>query len=270
MTEDIEKSLKIIAARAGNLRPEVAVVLGSGLGGLADAADDRVVIAYSQLPGFPQGGIGGHAGRLVLGRIGGTDVALMQGRAHYYENGAPAVMKTAVRTLAALGCEAVVLTNAAGSTEPSVGPGSIMAITDHINFTGVSPLFGERDDARFVDLSAAYDPQLRRDIRAVAADIGVTLHEGVYMWFCGPHFETPAEIRAARILGADAVGMSTVPEVILARHAGMRVAALSIITNFAAGMSSSPLSHEQTMRNAALASRALEDTLRGFLTRYGE
>lgn len=259
--------MAVVAARAGGLKPRTGIILGSGLGGFADAVDDAVVIAYGELPGFPEPGVAGHAGWLVLGHIEGTPVAVMQGRAHYYESGAADVMKVPVRTLAGIGCDTLLVTNAAGSLNPQAGPGSVMLLSDHISFTGVSPLFGETGDERFVDLSEAYDADIRAAFHAVAKEQGIALRDGVYMWFCGPHFETPAEVRAAAILGADMVGMSTVPEVILARHAGLRVGALSIITNAAAGMSDTKLSHKQTMANAAKASDAVSRLLKGFLAK---
>jgi purine-nucleoside phosphorylase len=259
---------EVVRKRAGGLVPRVGVVLGSGLGPLADEVDDRVAIAYGDLPGFPAAGVAGHAGQLVLGHFGETPVALMQGRSHLYEHGRADGMKVPVRTLGELGCEALVLTNAAGSLDESIGPGSLLLIADHIGLTGVSPLFDEAGSDRFVDLVDAYSPRLRERLRATGARLGLELPEGVYVWFSGPQFETPAEIRAARMLGGTAVGMSTVPEVILARHAGMDVAALSLITNLAAGMSAERLSHEQTMRVAATAVDRAAELLRMFLSEY--
>jgi purine-nucleoside phosphorylase len=258
----------VITERADGLVPRVGVVLGSGLGPLADDVADRIEIPYADLPGFPTAGVAGHAGRLVLGRFGETHVALMQGRAHLYESGRPDGMTAAVRALREIGCEALVVTNAAGSVDPALGPGSLMLIEDHIGFTGVSPLFGEGGIDRFVDLGDAYSPRLRDRIRAVAGRLGIELHEGVYVWFSGPQFETPAEIRAARILGGTAVGMSTVPEVIVARHAGLEVLALSVITNLAAGLSHEQLSHEHTMRVAATAVETAGRLLRAFLEEH--
>jgi purine nucleotide phosphorylase len=258
----------VIGARAGGLVPRVGVVLGSGLGPLADDVADPVAVPYGELPGFPEAGVAGHAGRLVLGRVGETPVALMQGRAHLYEHGRADGMAVAVRTFAEIGCETLVLTNAAGSLDPELGPGSVMLISDHIGLTGVSPLFGEGGTERFVDMVDAYSPRLRARLLELAGRLGVALREGVYVWFSGPQFETPAEIRAARILGGTAVGMSTVPEVILARHAGLEVAALSVITNLAAGMSEERLSHEQTMRVAATAVDSAGRLLRAFLEEY--
>jgi len=268
VASDIETSSLVIAERAPDIRPRVGLILGSGLGPFADSIEDATVISYADLPGFPTPGVAGHAGQLVLGRVGGMEIAAMQGRAHYYETGSADAMKTPLRTLKNIGCETLIVTNAAGSLDTEAGPGSVMMLTDHISFTGVSPLFGEEGNDRFVDLKDAYDPALREQMVRAALDAGVTLHKGVYMWFCGPHFETPAEIHAAGILGATAVGMSTVPEVILARHAGMRVAALSIITNLAAGMSDVALSHDQTMTMAARAAGYVQTSLTQFLSDF--
>ncbi len=267
MSDRVEDAVAVVAGRAGGLKPSIGIILGSGLGSFADAVEDAVVISYGDLPGFPEPGVGGHAGRLVLGHVEGTSVAVMQGRAHYYENAAADAMKVPVRTLAGIGCGTLLVTNAAGSLNPEAGPGSVMMLTDHIGFTGVSPLFGETGDSRFVDLGDAYDRDIRAAFHSVAEKQGIALRDGVYMWFCGPHFETPAEIRAAAVLGADMVGMSTVPEIILARHAGLKVGALSIITNAAAGMSDIKLSHTQTMANAAKASDAVSRLLKGFLAK---
>ena len=244
----------LIASRAPGLRPGVAVILGSGLGAFADTVEAAAVIPYADLPGFPETTVSSHAGRLVLGHVGPTPVAVLQGRAHYYERGRADEMKGAIRAMAELGCETLLQTNAAGSLRLDMPPGSLMAITDHINFTGVNPLFGSAaGGGRFVDMVDAYDPVLTAELVAAARSVNVPCHEGVYIWFCGPSFETPAEIRAARILGADAVGMSTAPETILARHAGMKVVALSLMTNYAAGLVPGPLGHEQTIAVAKAA-----------------
>ncbi len=200
-----------IRRRAGAVAPRLGLVLGSGLGPVAEAVSDAVAIPYGEIPGFPQPSVQGHEGRLVLGHLGGLPVAVLQGRAHYYESGRADVMKTPIEVLAGLGCEMLVLTNAAGSLRRPVGPGSLMLISDHINFGGANPLFGVTDGSQFLDMSAAYDSALRRTMLDAAAGLGMTLATGVYMWFSGPSFETPAEIRAADRLGGDSVGMSTVP-----------------------------------------------------------
>lgn len=259
--------IEVIAARAPGFRPKVAVLLGSGLGPFADEVKAVATISYTELPGFPDTTVGSHAGQVVLGHVGPTPVAVLQGRGHYYERGRPDEMAVAIRTMAALGCETLLQTNAAGSLHTDMPPGALMAITDHINFTGVNPLFGV-NEGRFVDMADAYDPVLTEQLLAAAAVAGIACHKGVYIWFCGPSFETPAEIRASRILGADAVGMSTAPETIIARHAGMKVVALSLMTNYAAGMAPDKLGHELTMSVAKAASADVCRLLRAFLERY--
>ncbi len=251
MSGSFDVSARIIRERAQGLTPSVAMVLGSGLGAVADAVENAVTIPYSELPGFPVPTVQSHAGSLILGRLSGVSVAIMQGRTHYYENGLADAMKPPLSTLAALGCETVILTNSAGSLKPEAGPGSLMMITDHINYAGMNPLIGEGGNERFVDMTEGYDKNLRKCFNNVANNLGITLHQGTYIWFSGPNFETPAEIRAAKILGADAVGMSTVPEVLIARWLGLRVAAVSIIANAAAGMGESKLSHEMSMAKSA-------------------
>jgi inosine/guanosine/xanthosine phosphorylase family protein len=250
--------------------PRVGVVLGSGLGAVAEAVQDATVVSYAELPGFPRPTVAGHAGRAVLGRLGEVPVAVLQGRAHLYEDGDPEALRVPIRALRAAGASIVVLTNAAGSLHPSVGPGSLMAIRDHINLTGVNLLAGPNDDSvgpRFPSLRDAYDPALLATLRAAAAEVGIALAEGVYLAVMGPSFETPAEIRAFQALGADAVGMSTVQETILARHCGLRVAAVSVITNLAEGMSDEPLTHEQTLRAAQEGAGDLARLLLEFIRR---
>jgi purine-nucleoside phosphorylase len=258
----------VIARAAPGFQPRVAVVLGSGFGGFAADVKTIATIAYDDLPGFPRTTVGSHAGKLVLGHVGPTAVAVMQGRAHYYERGRADEMKGAIDTLAGIGCETLLQTNAAGSLRLDMPPGSAMAITDHINFTGINPLFGESSDGRFVDMVDAYDPKLVEQMLAVAKNANILCHDGVYIWFSGPSFETPAEIRAARTLGADAVGMSTVPETILARRAGLRVAGLSLMTNYAAGLSRDKLGHDQTLAVARESEDRMRRLLRLFLEQY--
>jgi purine-nucleoside phosphorylase len=258
------QALETIRARAGALPVALGLVLGSGLGHLAGAVDGTT-IDYAELPGFPHAGVSGHQPKLVVGDLEGVRVAVLGGRAHYYEKGDAAVMRPALETLRALGADRLILTNAAGSFRPEMPPGELMLIADHINFSGRNPLIGEPTDARFVNMTDAYDTGLRQDLAAAAAAEGVALAVGVYAWYSGPSFETPAEIRALRILGADAVGMSTVPEVILARFLGLRVAAISTITNMAAGMSDEAISHEHTKAMAPLGAAKLERVLRRYL-----
>ncbi len=265
MNDVHETALNELRVRAPRAKPRVAVVLGSGWGGVTDHVTEATRVAYSDLVGFPRASVSGHHGELVLGRIGGREVAVLSGRKHAYEEGDVKGMKVPLLTLAGLGCSILVQTNAAGSCDASMGPGSLMVVTDHINLPQLSPLVGEAGSERFVDMVDAYDPQLRARALAVAKRSGVQLHEGVYAWFLGPQFETPAEIRMCRTLGADAVGMSTVPETILARRAGMKVLAFSLITNLAAGLSGEKLSHAQTLEQAArvkaTASRFLADVI---------
>ena len=258
----------------------VGVILGSGLGAVAEAVTDAVVVPYSELPGFPQPTVAGHAGQAWLGTVAprdgsaaGIGVAVLQGRAHLYEGGDREALRAPVRALRAAGAEILVITNAAGSLRADVGPGSLMAITDHINLTGVNVLAGPDDEAigpRFPSMGGAYDPALLDDLRATAGALGIPLAEGVYLAVSGPSFETAAEIRAYRGLGADAVGMSTVHETTVARHCGLRVLAVSAITNLAEGLGDTPLSHEQTLHDAQRAAGALTRLLLGVLERIAD
>ncbi|CAA9417932.1 MAG: Purine nucleoside phosphorylase [uncultured Rubellimicrobium sp.] len=254
----------LIRDRAGLEPVRMGLILGSGLGHIAGQVEGTA-IPYADLPGFPHAGVSGHNPNLVVGTLEGVRVAAFGGRAHYYESGNPAAMRLPLEVLKALGAESLILTNAAGSLRTDMPTGSVMLLSDHINFSGLNPLIGERTDARFVPMTEAHDPALRAGLRDAAAAEGVHLHEGVYAWYSGPSFETPAEIRAIRTLGADAVGMSTVPEVILARFLGLRVAAVSVLTNMAAGMSAENISHEHTKAMAPLGAAKLEKILRRFL-----
>jgi purine-nucleoside phosphorylase len=263
-------AVEAAAVLSERVQPRVGIVLGSGLGAVADAVEDPIAVGYEDLPGFPRPGVAGHAGRAVLGHLSGVPVCVLMGRAHLYEGGDPVQRTTPVRALRAAGAEVLVLTNAAGSLRTDVGPGRLMAISDHINLSGVNPLMGPNDDAigpRFPSMRDAYDPALRAELHAAATELGIDLGEGVYLAVSGPSFETPAEIRAFRVLGADAVGMSTVHETILARHAGLRVAAVSAISNLAEGLSDVPLSHEQTLADAQRAAGDLTRLLEAFVGR---
>lgn len=233
-------------------QPETALVLGSGLGGVVDAVNVESRTSFADIDGFPVSKVSGHSAEVIAGTLAGHKVAVLSGRVHYYEDGNPAAMRPPLAALKEVGVNRLILTNSAGSTNPDMCPGSVMQIKDHINFSGTNPLFGEPTDRRFVGLTSAYDKSLRKTFRRHAKDLDINLHRGVYMWFSGPSFETPAEIKMARRMGADAVGMSTVPEVILARFFEMDVAAFSIITNFAAGMTGAELSHTETKDVAPL------------------
>ncbi|WP_421726652.1 purine-nucleoside phosphorylase [Bauldia sp.] len=268
MSAEAEAAAGTVRA-ASDLPYSVGLVLGSGLGALADAVADPVRFPYADLAGFPSSGVSSHRGELVAGRLEGVPTVVLAGRAHFYESGNPAAMRVPIETLKALGCDTLVLTNAAGSLRTHVGPGDLMLITDHIAFSGINPLIGEPTDDRFVGMTGAYDESLRAALFGAAEREGIALATGVYMWFSGPSFETPAEINMARIVGADAVGMSTVPEVILGRFFGLRVAAVSTITNLAAGMTGAELSHEETKRLAPVGAAKLERILRRFLRDRG-
>jgi xanthosine phosphorylase len=242
--------------------------LGSGLGAIADAIADATAIDYAELPGFPRPGVEGHAGRLVLGRLAGTPIACLQGRVHLYEGVPASAVNVLPRTLRALGCEILILTNAAGSLRADLPPGSIALIDDHINLLGRNPLVGPNDatiGSRFPDMTAVYDRDLRGRAEAIAARLGIPLRSGVYLATLGPSFETPAEIRAFRALGAELVGMSTVPEAISARHCGLKVLGFSIVTNLAAGIAEGTLSHAETLTQAAAAGESLQRLLEGLL-----
>lgn len=258
----MKQAIDVFVERLDGLAPATALVLGSGLGGLVDQVEDAVRIPYAELPGFPTSGVSGHAGEVVAGRFGGQPVLMLAGRAHYYEHGNAAAMRPVLEVLAGIGVSKLILTNAAGSLDPEMLPGSVMLVSDHINFSGTNPLIGEASDRRFVGLTEAYDAAMRAALEQAARATGTMLHKGVYMWFSGPSFETPAEIRMARAFGADAVGMSTVPEAILARFLGLRVAACSVITNLAAGMTGAELSHQETKDMAPVGGARLATILR--------
>jgi purine-nucleoside phosphorylase len=234
--------------------PKTAIILGSSLGAVADAVARPLVIPYAELSGFPMTKISGHAGKLYVGTLGGQDVAVLAGRAHPYESGNAAVMRPALDQLKDAGIETLVLTNAAGSLKASMAPGSLMLITDHINYSGMNPLIGQHGDENFVPMTDAYDPALRKALLAAAKAEKISLKQGVYCWYSGPSFETPAEIKMFQIIGGTAVGMSTVPETIMARRLGLRVCAISTITNLAAGIKGASPSHEETKREGAKAS----------------
>ncbi len=252
--ENVRQAAAALTTALGDLRPRIAVVLGSGLGGLAARLEGAVTVPYAALPGFPVLTVAGHAGNVILGRLGGVPVVVLNGRKHFYETSDPYPLRTMVRTMKALGVETLFLSNAAGSLRAHIKVSELMLITDHINFLGLNPLTGPNDDAfgpRFVPMSEAWDPGLGAKVKGVAARLGITLHSGVYVAFRGPSFETPAEIRMVQGWGGDAVGMSSVPECLIARHCGLRVVGVSCITNMGAGLSDEKLSHAHTLENAS-------------------
>ena len=234
-------------------RPTIGMVLGSGLGDFADTLENAVRVPFSDIPHFPQPTVAGHAGALVFGEKMGQSVVVLQGRIHFYEGLPMQEITLPTRVLAAIGVKTLVLTNAAGGVNLTYEPGTLMLISDHINYSGANPLIGQNLDAfgpRFPDVSDVYTKELREKVKAVAAEAGMKIQEGVYMMFSGPCYETPAEVRMARIVGADAVGMSTVPEAIIAAHCGMRVVGMSCITNMAAGVLDVKLDHSEVVETA--------------------
>jgi purine-nucleoside phosphorylase len=264
-----------IAAAVEHLRsridrtPSVLLILGSGLGGLADEIEDAARFPYGEIPGFPRSTVAGHAGALVVGRLGGVEVAAMQGRFHLYEGWSPSVVGLPVRVMAALGVRTLLVTNAAGGVRPGMQPGDLMMIADHINLMGTNPLVGPvlQGEERFPDMSDPYDAQLRRVAAETALELRVPLVQGVYAAMLGPSYETPAEIRMLARLGADAVGMSTVPEVVVARALGVRVLGISCITNLAAGLGHETLSHDEVMEVGAQVRDRLAGLVRALLPR---
>jgi len=269
---ELDEAVAAVRARS-DVRPRVGVVLGSGLGGFADAVEDPVELPYAEIPGWPVSTAVGHAGTLVLGTFGGVPVAVMKGRAHLYEGVPAAKVVFGVRVLSGLGVESLVLTNACGALDPGVAPGTLVAVSDHLNLQGTSPLVGPNDDTlgpRFPDMTDAYDRAYRALAREAAERLGIRLGEGVYAAWLGPAFETPAEIRMLRTLGADLVGMSTVPEVLAARHMGIRCLALSCVTNAAAGVLPEPIHHERVLEVGARAAGDLVALLREVLPALGD
>ena len=251
----IENAVAFIRSRT-SAEPEFGMILGSGLGDFADTLQDRLVIPFTDIPDFPAATVPGHTGAFVFGTKHGRSVVCLQGRLHYYEGHPMALLTMPVRIMAKLGVKKLLLTNAAGGVNPSYRPGDLMLITDHINYSGMNPLIGAHEESfgpRFPDVTDLYSAALRLKLKLAAVEAGIGLRQGVYMMFSGPSYETPAEIRMARLLGADAVGMSTVPEAIVAAQCGIRCLGVSCITNLAAGVSPNRLSHQEVMETAAMA-----------------
>jgi purine-nucleoside phosphorylase len=251
---------------------DLALIIGSGLGGLVEHIHDKICLPYSTIPHFPQSTVSGHAGTLVAGCLGPLRILAFQGRAHYYETGKPASMRLPIALCANFRIPSLLITNAAGSTTRDIPVGALVCIKDHINYSGLNPLIATQgiplSDQSFVSMIDAYSPRLRRDLQSAAENEGISLYEGVYMWFSGPSFETPSEVAMAHKLGAHLVGMSTVPEVILARYYGLEVAALSVVTNYGAGLSVPSVAyetpHHETKAEAARASKTFERLILSF------
>jgi purine-nucleoside phosphorylase len=258
-------ALEAAVRRQTDLVPDVGIVLGSGLGGMADDLVDAVAIPFAELPGWPPATAPGHVGRLLLGRLDGVPVAMLQGRLHVYEGNDPGLVVQPVLLMGRLGAKVVVLTNAAGGVDPGYGPGTLMIISDHINLTGRTPLLGPNADEigpRFTDLTDVWSPRLRARLREAFAAEGIAHKEGIYIGLLGPSYETPAEVRMLRTLGADAVGMSTVLEAIAARWAGIEICGVSLVTNAGAGYSGLPLTHEEVLAAGAEAGPRLARVIR--------
>jgi len=267
------EAAEYIKQKSGGREPKVAVVLGSGLGGVADAIENAVEIPYEEIPHFCRSTVEGHAGRLIAGSCGGTDVVAMKGRFHFYEGYSMQDVTLPVRVFAMMGIRSLILTNAAGGTSPHLAPGSLMVITDHINLMGDNPLRGPNDTRfgpRFPDMTGVYTPAYIGAAHQVAREIGLVVAEGVYLALRGPCYETPAEVRMLRDLGGDALGMSTVPEAIVARHSGMKVLAISCITNIAAGLIRQEINHEEVMEVGARAGRQLSELIIKLIPRIVE
>ncbi|MCF6465105.1 purine-nucleoside phosphorylase [Clostridium sp. Cult2] len=258
--EKINEGIRFINGKS-KINPTIGLVLGSGLGSLGDRIENPTIIEYKDIPNFPLSTVEGHKGQLILGQLGGKNVIAMQGRFHYYEGYPLWDVVFPIRVMIGLGIEKVIVTNAAGGVDEEFSPGDLMIINDHINFTGQNPLIGKNFDdlgPRFVDMTQVYDKELISIAKSVGKDQGIPLKEGIYMWFTGPTYETPAEVKLARILGASAVGMSTVPEVIIAAHQGIKVLGISCITNMAAGILDQPLKHEEVIETSLMVKDKFE------------
>ncbi len=258
----------LITKRVPDFKPRLGIILGSGLGGFAEQLEDAVSISYKELPGFPTMTVQGHYGNLVLGYLDGIGVICLQGRSHSYEDTDYAPVRTYIRTLRLLGCDHLLITNASGSLCEEIGPGELMLITDHINMQPGNPLVGPNDEEfgpRFPALDNVYDQNLRKTLLQIAENEAITLHQGVYISVLGPNYETAAEIRAFRRMGADAVGMSTVPEVLVANHCGMKIAVIATITNYATGLACTKHTHEAVVMTATIAGEKLNRLIKRFI-----
>lgn len=267
--EQVQAAAEYIASKM-KVKPTIGLVLGSGLGSLADQIEEKIVLPYDTIPFFPKSTVVGHAGNLVCGFLEGKPVVVLQGRVHFYEGFSMQTVTFSIRVMQMLGVSQLIVTNAAGGVNTTFNPGTLMLINDHINFMGTSPLIGENIaefGTRFPDMTYAYTPELRAIAKEVAADLAIPIREGVYIGFSGPAYETPAEVKFARIMGGDAVGMSTVPEVIVASHAQMKVIGISCITNMAAGVTKESLDHSEVMEVANRVHEQFVQLVRGIIAK---
>lgn len=264
----IKQSKEFLETKLNGFKPEVALIVGSGLGGVASALAKPVIVPYADIPGFPQPTVAGHAGQMHFGELGGKRLMILSGRFHYYEGRPVADLVYPVHVLDSLGVKLLIVTNAAGGINPVFNPGDLMVIEDHINFLGINPLIGYRENGaiKFVDMTTAYSPRLREKLETAAGKVEVLVRRGVYLATTGPNYETPAEIKMFAWAGADAVGMSTVPEVIMARYHNIEVAGISCITNLAAGIASKKLSHDEVLEVGKASEAKLAKLLAEFLT----
>ncbi|MBU1536080.1 purine-nucleoside phosphorylase [Myxococcota bacterium] len=268
-SEKIKETTDYILRRSPGFSPAMGLILGSGLGNFAESIENATVIPYGEIPNFPQSSVSGHAGNLILGNIGTTPVAVMQGRVHFYEGHSMEKVIFPARTLVALGCKTLLITNAAGGIGPDLNPGDLVLISDHLNLMGESPLKGPNEEVmgpRFPDMSDIYSRDLRKRILDIANSMNITLKEGIYAAMMGPSYETPAEVNMAKILGANMVGMSTVPEAIAAHHMGASIIGISCISNLAAGISTEPLSHDEVKETAAKIAGTFRNLIVGVVT----
>jgi len=270
-TDAAVKAAAAVRMRAATQQPKVGIILGSGLGGLSKSIVDAVRIPFAEIPGFPEATVAGHEGAVIVGSLSGREIVALSGRFHVYEGHPAALAAFPVRVFHALGARDLFVSNAAGGISPKLAVGDLMMISDHLNLMGTNPLVGEapKGEIRFPDMTDAYNPGLRRVLRTTAESLGITLREGVYAGVLGPSYETPSEVKMLRLLGADAVGMSTVPEVIVARALGMRVVGVSCITNAAAGVTGAALSHAEVLETTNRVSAAFESLVTEFLSRSG-
>lgn len=264
----IEEMAAFIQSKIGDLHPDIGLILGSGLGDIADTIETPIILPYRDIPNFPQSTVAGHKGQLVIGKLHKRTILCMQGRFHLYEGYPPQIINTVIEVFKVMGIKELIITNAAGSLNPDFFPGELMLISDHINLSGRNPLIGPNDDKygpRFPSLANVYDLNLQNKMKHIAQKAGITLHHGTYLMVLGPNFETAAEIRAFRILGADAIGMSTMPEVICAARCGIKVLGISALTNFGTGMTNSITTHEETLEQGQKACANLSLLIQNYM-----